>query len=248
MRLHPLRSAPALAILALAAACASPRGPTVPRSESLLSERPPPPGRECSVAQAPEPLPPADLMVDSAGLTRAVQELARGREVREGYALLSLAFDRNGWNSRRSVIDHDLPAAFTDSLQRLVFTHRREVPPGQPWGARLRVRLGEQPRLDVGRQEICAPRLLDRSLAASPGGFDVRDRQPPGPLSGIAWIRVLVSESGAIVDALVEQGPAGMRSEGAVLARVRILAFEPALVDGIPVASWARLPISARGW
>jgi hypothetical protein len=248
IRLSALRRLPATALLALTAACASARGPAAPRAESLLSDQPPPAGRECTVAMSPETLPPADLLVDSAGLTRDVLELGRTREIREGYALLSLAFDRNGWSSRRALIEHDLPVAVADSLQRLVFAHRREVEPGDPWGARLRVRLGDDPRLEVGRQEICAPRLRNRSVLADPGGMDVRERQAGGSLWSVAWIRVLIGEHGEVVDARIEQNPAGMRGEGTILARLRVLSFEPALIDGVPVPSWARVPIPLRGW
>lgn len=242
------RSALAALLLGAVTACA-PAGVQSPRSETLLTHTPSPPGRECRPAAAPDVLPAVDALVDSAMLGADLLALAGPEGARGGYAVLSLEFDRNGWNSRRSVIEHTLVPAVADSLQRLVFARRREVTPGEPFGVRLRVELGDGPWFRVGRQEVCAARVLDSSeLALGEGIWSARRAEPPLPGWNAVRVRVLVDERGAIADAHVEHSPVSIRSEAPLLNLLHSLSFEPALVDGAPVSSWMRVSIPIRGW
>jgi len=243
---RPSRALRAACLLALSG-CATPREAAAPRAETLLTERPAPTGRQCMVSAVPAVLPAVDAVVDSAGLHADLASLAERRGISSGYALLSIGYDVNGWNAWRIVIDQTLPAGVADSVQALVFARRREVAPGSPWGARLRIDLAEGTRLRMGRQELCGARLLDPIGTVSvSGSYSVRERFTTGVPTSSVWVRVLVDERGGVASARPEYGGAGMRSETTLINYVQSLGFEPATVDGIPVASWTRVRVPVR--
>lgn len=245
------RRAPPLPVLALAAlalgACSAATAPSPLRSSVLLTQRPPPPGRACRVAPLPDTLPLAAAIVDVPALVADLEGYRRARSLAPGYAIVSVAFDRNGWNARRSVIEHDLPPAVADSVQRLVFAHRRTVAPGEEWGVRLRIDLGAGVGLRVGRREECAARAH-----RLPGFTDVRDLGIGGSAAAFAgaagtlWVRVLVDERGEVAAATLERTAVPSRTEGFLMNRLHMMTFDPALVDGAPVASWVRVPVAPR--
>lgn len=232
---------------ALASGCAA--GPSPARDAALLSHAPPPAGRDCRIVRTPERLPAADQLVDSVAFSAALRALREDRQISRGYVIFTMLFDRNGWNAIREVVEHDLSPTVSEELQKLVFEHRRNVEPGAAWGARLRIDFGEEVHFQVGRQEICAPRVRGTpDLVAFDNGFDVRRQhaQPhPTPLNTV-WVLVEVDPSGAITEARVERAPVPLAWESALIQAVRSLAFEPALLDGVPISSVARVPVRLR--
>ena len=238
---HRLPAAALAAALALSA-CASPGGRPPPTRASLLSDSPVPPDRGCTISAFPAELPSADLLVDSAALARDAAALWRASGAPPGHALVALRYDLFGLNVRRDVIEHRLPPALADSLQKLVFAHRRTVGrERREWGVRLRLDLTAEPELRVGRSQSCRARLAhgmadgDTRLGAGRGWA------PAAAFRGVAagaarvTVRVSLDARGHVVDARVE-GANRRISEQQVLSYVRSLLFEPATEDGHPVA------------
>lgn len=244
-----LRILVALACLVGPAGCAHRSGPGEPRQEYLLSERPPERGRQCRIADDPPSLPAVDAVVDSAALEGMLRNLRSTRQPIAGYAILSMAFDENGWNAVREIVEHDLPAEVADSLQKLVFEHRRTVAPGKPWGVRLRIDLDETPLFRVGRQEICAPRALSYPSAGSPNNaWDRGSLLITLTHQNSVWAHVLVDAQGRVSTARLEQTGLNARWESFVLGLVQSMHFAPATVDGIPFATWTRVRIPLQLW
>lgn len=248
--MHAHRFARVLVLAAGLGGCA-PRGDSVaaPRA-ALLSEGSARTAAECRVAPTPLQLPAAEVLVDAAALREAATAAwaAHGRPA--GHVLFSLRFDRGGTNVRRAVLEHSLPEALADSLQQLVFAHRRALEPAEAeWGVRLRMDLGAEPLLRVGRWEVCPPRPRDQRLALAssrgPAGWDVRTdgNQPP---DAAIWLRVSLDADGTVTDARVERGRALGVSGWRVLNAVRSIPFIPALEDGYPVPGELSLALPTR--
>lgn len=242
------RAALLVALAAATAACATAR--PAPRA-SLLSDSPPAYDRSCSVADAPAELPEPEALVDAAALRADAARLwnAAGRPA--GHVLFSLRYDPQGVNIRRAVIEHSVSGALADSLQALVFAHRRETTPAPgEWGVRLRVDLGETPALRVGRREVCRPAPRDVRPRLANVGFDVRDgyasmfTQPSMSDMSLVWVRVRLDERGFVTDARIERSLVrGQSTEMRLLNYVRTLTFHPAREDGYPVPGEASFPI-----
>jgi TonB family protein len=244
----------ALAALLALPACAvlQPDGQS-PR-EALLSDAPPRPlERACRVSREPETLPPAGALVDSAALTAAAAELWRASGV-TGHVLVGMRYDREGLNVRRDVLEHRVGQVLADTLQKLVFAHRRQTDPSDhEWSVRLRLDLGEAPRLRVGRTEICAPRLRSGTEsgwggAAGSGWGDVRDATAPPAMAELhdpatIWVRVALDSRGNVTEARLERSLGRRTYEMRVLNYVRTISFIPAMEDGYPVPGELSMPL-----
>jgi hypothetical protein len=235
-----------LAGLGAAAGCAGLRGaPGAASPHELLSERPTTITRNCAVTRVPLELPGADVLVDSATLSAALRDALVGPA--RGYALLSIGFDRNGYNVRRAVVEHDLSPARADTLQKLVFAHRREVEPGDPWGVRLRIDVdADRVAMRVGRQLWCDARPL-RAVDAL-GTTDAMDawsvtRRAPAPTAANSSVilDLHVNEIGRVTETRVVGGYMTTRQEHYILALLTDLNFSPATADGVPVSAWTRM-------
>jgi len=230
---------PFLAAALLAVACApQPSSPNAPAR-----------GQRCTTSTVPAALPRPEELVEAEAFRAAAARLwaAAGRPA--GHVLFAVRHAPDGVQVHRAVIASDAPAPLADSLQALLFAHRRETPPApQEWGVRLRVDLGDPMALSVGRRQVCAPRPREEErLAAS--AFDVRDPGAgsaaglPATDPGLVWVRVRLDESGRVIDARVERGVRRGAWEQRVLNYVRTMAFYPALEDGHPVPSETTLPL-----
>lgn len=225
--------------------------------EALLSDAPRrmPERAYCRVSGHPQALPSADALVDSAAFTAAAAELWRAAGQPAGHVLLGLRFDPDGLNVRRDVIEHRLPEALADTLQKLAFAHRRRVQPADAeWSARLRLDLGETPRLRVGRTEICAPRLRSGpgggmgSTFMGNGWGDGRGAFAQLAVSEVAdpstiWVRVALDARGNVTEARVERSLGRRMNEMRVLNYLRTISFVPATEDGYPVPGQLSMPL-----
>ncbi|HEX2080840.1 MAG TPA: TonB family protein, partial [Longimicrobium sp.] len=228
-----------LALLAAALAvpaCTAFRTTSTERA-ALLSDAPLPMDRTCRVSIDPLELPPAEILVDSAALSAAVAQVWRQAGSPAGHVLIGMRYDEHGVNVRRAVIERRVPAALADTVQKLVFAYRRALPQAErEWGVRLRMDLGEQPVLRVGRSLVCAPRARDPAagignsmMAASFG--DVRQSAPSPGLAesaGAVWVRVVLDAGGNVTDARVERAAIRAAAEQQVLRYVRAISFLPA--------------------
>jgi TonB family protein len=171
-----------------------------------------------------------------------------------GHVLFALRYDREGLNVRRDVIEHRVGDVLADTLQKLAFAHRRRAEPADAeWSVRLRLDLGEAPRLRVGRTEICAPRLR----SGAEGGFgnavgggwgDVRDAYAPPGIADLydpstVWVRVALDSRGNVTEARLERSLGRRTYEMRVLNYVRTISFVPAMEDGYPVPGELSMPL-----
>ncbi|MBA4156945.1 MAG: hypothetical protein H0X65_05660 [Gemmatimonadetes bacterium] len=240
------------ALLVLSACASAPQASTSEaRRAELLSAQASQPGRSCYVVDTPEELPAADVLVDSAALVRDLATLPRTEQDSAGYVLLSMGYDRFGANIRRAVIEHDVSTAAADSVQKLVFNHRRAVEEGEAqgdWGVRLRIDLDGSPHLQVGRQERCAPRPRDSALAmAMQTTHGTGTRYRGGVRESTVWVRLFVSPQGTVTGAALERGfVQGAMMEQRILDYVRSIFFEPAREDGFPSSGTITIPLTVR--
>jgi TonB family protein len=243
-----------LAALLALPACAVLQPDGLQPREALLSDAPPRPlERTCRVAREPQALPSADALVDSAALAAAAAELWRASGV-NGHVLVGMRYDREGLNVRRDVLEHRLGDALADTLQKLVFAHRRRAEPaGGEWSVRLRLDVGETPRLRVGRTEVCAPRLRSGTETgwgntAGAAWGDVRDAYAPPAAAEMydpstVWVRVALDSRGNVTEARLERSLGRRTHEMRVLNYVRTISFIPAMEDGYPVPGELSMPL-----
>ncbi|HKP75490.1 MAG TPA: energy transducer TonB [Longimicrobiaceae bacterium] len=206
--------------------------------------------RACTVVRDPAVLPsPGDLL--DVGRFRADANRLWSEDGRpRGAVVFSLRHAADGAQVRRAVIESTVDTLLADSLQRLVFAHRRQAPASAAeWAVRLRVELGDSMALAVGRPVECAARPREWAFRASGGSFDVREgdamasaAQPPTD-AGTVWVRVRVDASGQVTDARVERGIRRGGWEERLLNWVRTQAFDPATEDGYPVPAELTLPV-----
>lgn len=197
--------------------------------------------------ERPTTLPSAAELVDAASLSSAVRQLrgADGAPVR-GEVLLSLEYDPAGVNVRRDVIEHDLAPVLADSMQRLVFAARRQVPAEDaPWGVRLRVTMGDSVGLGVERRIYCPPRPRNRELE-----WEVRESQTSGMRyrggrrERTVFMRLLVHPAGYVQNATIYRGGAsGGDLERNLFNFIRQYSFHPATLDGVPVPGELVVPV-----
>jgi hypothetical protein len=205
--------------------------------------------RRCTPESFPQQLPAAAALVDTASLTTAIRELRRGATADSGTVLLSLGFERDGINIRRDVLRHTLSPVVADSIQKLVFAHRRTAPASeQPWGARLRIGLGGAVSYTVERREHCPPRPRDRELESAAEQFmGTGLSSRGGRLERTVLLRVLVHPGGYVADAKIVRGEAsGGTLERNLTDFIRRYLFEPASLDGVPVYGHVDVPVRVR--
>jgi TonB family protein len=235
----------------MAAACA-PFASAADES-SRLSDTRPESERGCRGAGAPRELPSVDAMVDSAAVSGQLARLWSQAGQPAGHVLLAMRYDEDGTNVRRDVMEHRVTDALADSVQRLVFATRRTAQPAErEWGVRMRVDLGARPVLRVARSQECRAEPVQRgdpALAGTYSGWgDIRDSAPPPTMAegGLVWVRVALDESGRVTDARVERSAARVFANQRLLQYVRMIAFNPATVDGYPVPGEATIPLRVR--
>jgi hypothetical protein len=252
MKLHTLIALAPAGLLALGlGGCAAPRAAQSPeaRSAELLSHSSAPARRHCRIVETPAQVPDPAMLVDVEGLAADLAALPLQHTDSVRYALLSMGYDRFGANIRRDLIEHTLPVAVADSVQKLVFKHRRPVDESDgDWGVRLRLTFDEPLRLETGRQEFCAPRPRDSALALAMEttvGSGTRLRN--GLRERTVWVRLFVDSRGTVTNATIERGIVpNSNLEWRIFEHVRTYFFEPALADGRPVTGTVSIPVVVR--
>ncbi|HEV2148892.1 MAG TPA: hypothetical protein VGR37_15915 [Longimicrobiaceae bacterium] len=247
--LRPLLATPALAALA---ACAGLGHAPPLRDPALLSEAPAYPGAGCAVEAVPEALPAAEALVDTGALAAELATLRAEGALPAGHVLFSMAYAPDGANVRRAVIEHSVSPRLADSVQKLVFAHRRSLPPQEAeWGVRLRIDLDAEPRFRVGRREICAPEPRRQGLLTMAGWSDSPLPDPyfeTSSAAGTVWVRVRLDELGRVTDARLERGVVRRwTTENMLLHYVRTLTFRPAVQDGRPVPGETSIQVRLPG-
>jgi hypothetical protein len=239
-----------LAGLVLFPACRSAGTPPAPAGVLGTMERTD--GRyACMLTEAPEVLPEAGSLVDLPAFEAQMEELRRARRVDAGLVVFSMAYEPDGTNIRRAVLEHSTPPAFADSLQRLLFANLRPVAETEEgWGVRLQVEVGEGgARYEVGRRVYCPPVPRNPQLETA-AIFDAREagvRYRRGVRERVIVMRVRVQPNGFIDRAEIARGaPAGGSLERQLFDLVRQYAFFPATLDATPIPAWTEMPVIAR--
>jgi TonB family protein len=240
-----------LVIPALLAGCASTAA--VP-GESLLTSEPRSGQqmreRSCGVAAEPAHLPTPGDLVEVPAFQAAVERVWESAGRPDGYILFSVRHSSDGVQVRRAVLESTLPAELDDTLQKLVFAHRRQAPAArEEWGVRMRLDLGHEMAIRVGRRETCTPRPRAWEYRTAGSMFDARTSEPweEGAASftdpAVVWVHVRLDERGTVTDARVERSLARPLAEQTLLNYVRSMAFLPATEDGYPVPGELTLPV-----
>jgi hypothetical protein len=161
--------------------------------------------------------------------TTALAVLAGDSTFASAFELLAIGFDAGGSLRQVRVLEANLPAATARRLAILIAGLIDQQPAGAPGQFRLTVDLSSPPGLSVSRSEICRLSLRPGQIAT---GTEDSEAQVAGTSN--RWI-VSVDAGGHAVTAIPLTGIAPVLAASAHAAVVR-LAFNPALLDRVPVA------------
>jgi hypothetical protein len=200
----------------------------------------------CHSESFPETLPTPDLLVDTAALSADISAVASAHDGMSGFVVLSMGYQRDGINMRRAVIEHELTPQQADSIQKLVFAHRKRLPESEhEWGARLRIDIDGGVAFGVDRREYCAPRPRDPEIESAMRGFmstGVRFRG--GRREEIVLLRTLIHPAGYVESVtIVRGGISGSMLERDLLVYMQQFAFSPATIDGFPTRGHVNVPV-----
>jgi TonB family protein len=213
----------------LAVGCASASQP------GLLGRTAPQGDQFCRVAWAPDPLPPAAAVVDSAGLIGA---LSGDGDLVSGFALISLAADSAGTWTRTEIIESTLIPNVEAKLAALVRQNLRPVDGRRLM--RLRLDLSGGRRFELGATQSCSSALrnaaeIQNLLATAAADLSAE---------GVVVLHVQTSENGEPGKILVWRSSGVTALDAAAVRIAGRMAFYPALNDGIPVAVWTEIPVT----
>jgi TonB family protein len=241
-----LRARPLQCIVLGAALLTAACGPAVGRGSDLGVRTPP----ACGPETMPEQLPTVAQVVDVARLAALLEPLRPAHPDSQGFVLLSLTWQPDGTNIRRDVVQHTLDPVRADSVQELVFATLVPVEERpQEWGARLRIDLSGSGAYAVEPRVYCPPRPRSRELRQEMAQYlssGVRYRG--GRRERTVLVEVDVRPGGFVEDArIVRGGDPGSSLERSVRDFVRQYTFEPASLDGVPVAGRLTIPVRISG-
>lgn len=208
---------------------------------------------ECAPEPYPDVLPGPEMLVDTTALSSDLRDLATAFDtawVHDHFVALTMTYQPDGLNIRRDILAHDTEPVVADSVQKLVFAHRRHLPEAeQEWGARLLIDLGEELGYRTDRREYCPPQPRSRELESAMStymGTGLRYRA--GTRVRTVVMRVVVHPAGYIDGGMIIRGGStGSPLEQELLTYVRQFSFIPATIDGIPTYGQVDIPIQIRG-
>jgi hypothetical protein len=203
----------------------------------------------CRLETLPERLPAPGEIVDTAALSAGVREIRSSYTFPDGHVVLTMFYQADGLNIRRDLVEHSLPPMLADSVQKLVFASRREVPEAsREWGVRLVIDLGERISYRIAHREYCPPRPRNPELESRMRSFFSTGPRFRGSLrERDVVVRVAVLPSGIVGGARVIRGAdSGSQVERELATYVRQFAFQPATIDGYPIHGEIDLPVRIR--
>jgi len=235
-------------LVILLAACAT--GPAAQDRAALLSEAAPVGYRACQIVAVPEILPSPQELVDVSALEADVMEFWRDQELDPAHILLSMAYDPDGTNIRRDVIEHSSIPMAADSVQKLVFASLEELPEAEEeWTVRLRLDVSDEVDFRVGRSEYCPPRARDTDMDRAIRSIQFRaPRVERGVRTRTVMVRVTVDPVGRVQAAAPRTGPPmGTDMQQRIFYHMQQFIFEPARLDGAPTVGTIDVPVRVRG-
>lgn len=223
---------------AVLAGCASGggRAPANP----VLSDWRPPTGQQCTVSSDPATLPAPEVVVDVPAFATTLHDAFEG-SVPAGQVLLSLQQDTTGTWTRVTPIEGSLPQAHRAQVAEAISPHltRRVV-----GSVRLLVEAdpASPPRLTVGRSESCPPTVSNPAYVSAELIRLWREYRRETSVQVV----VQVDERGRSGEVTLQ----GSTGHATLDAELRSLAgrmtFHPALLDRIPVTTYAQIPLIIR--
>lgn len=234
-----------LALVAATAACGANAAP-VPGAATEMAVRS---AYQCVPEAFPGQMSPEAIM-DVPELTGSVRQLLATARQDTGEVLLTLSFDADGQNTRRDVIHHSVLPAVADSVQKLVFASMGRAPEVErEWGARLRIKAGQEVRMALEPREYCPPRPRNQRVETAMAEFvgsGIRYRS--GQRERVVLLTVEVHPAGYVERAWVARGaPSGGSLERELNEYARQFSFYPASLDGYPVRGEVSVPVRLRG-
>jgi hypothetical protein len=205
---------------------------------------------QCVAESTAAGLPPVETVVDVERLGSRIADLLESSERSGGQVLLTLWYDAQGMNIRRDLLRHELEPAVADSVQKLVFASLRPMPAARSeWGARLRIRAGEEVNMELEPREYCPPRPRSPGLEAAMAEFmTTGTRYRGGRRERSVLVGVTVHPLGYVRGArIIRGGTPGSSLERELSEYVRQFFFHPASLDGVPVHGEIAVPVRLRG-
>ena len=185
-------------------------------------------GRGCSETRRPVTLPPPNALVDSA---RAVEDLAAFASSSRPM-VFSLVFDSGQSVPRIHALDKS-DAAAAVALANYV----RRQPPAELWAIRVHIAAGDTPALTLERSIYCPPVPPKSAPAGIVVGVIAQRGYAVTPLmGGIGHVEVLVSNSGRVLLARTLRPSGVPEADYDFVQEMRRQQFQPARLDGEPIA------------
>ena len=208
-------------------------------------------GTECSPLAIPGGLPEAAELVAIESLATDLAELTAGDITLPARVVFTMWYQADGLNVRRDVLEHDVGPIAADSIQKLVFAHRREASRRETdWGVRLGIDISESgaARFETEPQQYCPPRPRDARLeAARAGVVAAGTRYRSGRRERVILMRAWVHPNGYVVRSELAAGPPlDSRARQVLSDHIRRFSFLPATVDGIPVEGSITIPVRVQ--
>lgn len=196
--------------------------------------------RRCHPAEAPKKLPPADELVDSAAVLEAWSML---EPFDSAHVIVALAFTAAGTLHGARLVEPTDASSGTAVVSLIRTAIRPQRTADDPWVSRVRMTRVPRPAITVERGVFCPPEIArqDRPITRQ---FAV-ERQPGDDVPRVGRrlyveLELIISEGGRVT-AVRSLRRSGLQDLDATLARdYEGRRFLPALLDGIPVASWFR--------
>src|SRR5690606_5737168 len=205
-----------------------------------LSSWTPPPSMSCVLEEQPYVLPEPSQLLDVDELSGDLAQMWTALARPNGYVLLSVGYGATGRPDRLHLIETTLAdSTLARDIAQLVDTRLNRPEPSDPFGVRLRVTLGEEPAVEVGRREACFPNWAEAptigTLDNDPGTDDAREQIRAGD----AALRVYMSPDGEVSDAYALGRMPQSSTIGDLIAASRESGLtETALLDRTPAGFW----------
>ncbi|MEX2531798.1 MAG: TonB family protein [Gemmatimonadota bacterium] len=182
-------------------------------------------------------------LFDEAVILRALPAPAASSP--EPLAVLSFAVDSTGALDGPRVIGGALEPDDADHVQAAAArAFRGWVPPGGRFGARLRIECPGEHRLSFHTRVECLPVYTRGAQQRLERWVTTHQRQVRESVEIV--VDFWVTEVGQAENGRIRESSGDDAIDRSLVRLLEHLRFHPALVDGEPVATWARLPVRLR--
>jgi hypothetical protein len=198
--------------------------------------------QHCQPAEWPKKLPALDSVVDSAAFMGVVEALSYGDTTP---IVLSILYKTDGTGTVRLLEPDSLPLEVRGSLLEGVAAGLHPLKPSQRFGAvRVQLRGGSHGTATVARSLYCPPEpapggpVGPQTITIT--GLTHGDRLPaPGHRVHID-AELTIDENGHVTDVRMNTGSGIQDLDDAIIRDERQRLYLPAMIDGVPLASWVR--------